>query len=331
MAVCMAAGSSLQHTDETTQRATKGTAQMVTPTPTPTAPGGTWNLGDRVVARVGYGAMQLAGPGVMGPPADRDAAIEVLRAAVELGVTHIDTSGAYGPRTTNQIIREALHPYDPSLVIATKVGAVRDRDGGWPPARDAESIRRAVHQDLEDLGVERLDVVNLRLGDATGPQPGSVTAALEVLAELQRDGLIAQLGVSNATAEQVAEAQDVAPIVCVQNLYNLALRHDDELIDRLAPAGIAYVPFFPLGGFTPLQAQGLSSVAARMDTTRSAVALAWLLQRSPNILLIPGTSSPAHLRDNVAAAELVLSADDLAELDAIGRPPATGDRAQAST
>lgn len=280
--------------------------------------GGSWMLGDREVARIGYGAMQLAGPGVMGPPDDRDAAIDVLRTAVELGVTHIDTSGAYGPRITNQLIREALHPYDPSLVIATKVGAVRDRDGGWPPARDPESIRRAVHQDLQDLGVEQLDLVNLRLGDATGPQPESVAAALETLVALQRDGLIAHLGVSNATADQVAEARTIAPIVCVQNLYNLALRHDDDLVDRLAGDGIAYVPFFPLGGFTPLQADALSSVAARLDTTPSSVALAWLLQRSPNLLPIPGTSSLAHLRDNVGAAELTLSAEDLAELEVIG-------------
>lgn len=294
---------------------------MNTPTSTPaTAPGGTWNLGDLSVPRIGYGAMQLAGPGVMGPPADRDAAIEVLRSAVELGVTHIDTSGAYGPRVTNQLIREALHPYDPALVIATKVGAVRDEDGGWPPARDAESIRRAVHQDLEDLGVDRLDLVNLRLGDATGPQPESVAESFGALVELQREGLIAHLGVSNATVEQVAEARSIAPIVCVQNLYNLALRHDDGLVDELARAGIAYVPFFPLGGFTPLQADALTAVAGRLGVAPTSVALAWLLQRSPNILLIPGTSSIAHLRDNVAVAELVLSSRDVEELDAIGGP-----------
>ena len=284
-----------------------------------TTPGGTWTLGDRVVARIGYGAMQLAGPGVMGPPADRDVAIAVLRAAVDLGVTHIDTSGAYGPRITNQLIREALHPYDPALVIATKVGARRDRDGSWPPARDPESIRRAVHQDLADLGVERLDVVNLRLGDATGPQPESVAAAFEALSELQQDGLIAHLGVSNATAEQVAEAQAIAPIVCVQNLYNLAVLDDDELIERLLDDGVAYVPYFPLGGFTPLQADALSAVAARLDTSPAAVALAWLLHRSPNILPIPGTSSLRHLRQNVAAAGLTLSDEDVAELDAIGQ------------
>lgn len=292
---------------------------MHTPSTT-TAPGGTWNLGDRLVARLGYGAMQLAGPGVMGPPADRDGAIAVLRDAIELGVTHIDTSGAYGPRITNQLIRDALHPYDSSLVIATKVGAVRDSDGGWPPARDPESIRRAVRQDLEDLGVERLDLVNLRLGDATGPQPESVAAAFETLVELQQDGLIAHIGLSNATAAQVAEAQSIAPIVCVQNLYNLAFRHDDDLIDRLAGTDVAYVPFFPLGGFTPLQAESLSAVAARLDATPTAVALAWLLQRCPNILPIPGTSSLAHLRDNIAAAGLTLSTDDVTELDAISQP-----------
>jgi aryl-alcohol dehydrogenase-like predicted oxidoreductase len=290
-----------------------------TTTTTAALPGGPWTLGDRVVARVGYGAMQLAGPGVMGPPADHDAAIAVLRTAVELGATHIDTSGAYGPRVTNRLIREALHPYDPSLVIATKVGARRDRDGGWPPARDPESIRRAVRQDLEDLGVERLDVVSLRLGDATGPQPGSLAEAFAALVELQREGLIAHLGVSNATAEQVAEAQSIAPIVCVQNLYNLASRQDDGLVDRLAHQDIAYVPFFPLGGFTPLQSEALSSVAARLGATPTSVALAWLLQRSPNILPIPGTTSVAHLRDNMAAAELAMSPDDVAELDAIGQ------------
>ena len=290
-------------------------------TPSTTLPGGPWTLGDRVVARVGYGAMQLAGPGVMGPPADRDAAISVLRAAVESGITHVDTSGAYGPRITNQLIRDALHPYDPSLVIATKVGATRDRDGGWPPARDPESIRRAVEQDLDDLGVERLDVVNLRLGDATGPQPESVAPAFETLAELRERGLIAHLGVSNATAEQVAEAQSIAPIVCVQNLYNLALRHDDELVDRLARVDVAYVPFFPLGGFSPLQADALAAVAARLDTTPTSVALAWLLQRSPNILLIPGTSSLAHLHENVAAAQPRLSPEDDTELDTIAGSP----------
>lgn len=283
-------------------------------------PGGTWTLGDLTVTRFGYGAMRLAGPWVMGPPADRDGALAVLREAVDLGITHIDTADAYGPRVTNQLIREALHPYPEPLHIATKVGAIRDEQGGWPPARDPASLRRAVHDNLETLGLEVLDLVNLRLGDAVGPQPGSVAEALETLAELQRQGLIRHLGLSNATAEQVAEAKAIAPIVCVQNMYNLAHREDDDLIDALAEEGIAYVPFFPLGGFSPLQSSALSAVAARLGAAPMPVALAWLLRRSPNILLIPGTSSVAHLRENVAGAGLALSADDLAELDEIGRP-----------
>lgn len=281
-------------------------------------PGGTWTLGDLTVTRFGYGAMQLAGPWVMGPPADHDGALAVLREAVELGITHIDTAEAYGPRFTNQLIREALHPYAESLHIATKVGAVRDAQGGWPPARDPASLRRAVHDNLDTLGLEALDLVNLRLGNAEGPQPGSVAEAFGTLVALQQQGLIRHLGVSNATAEQVAEAKSIAPIVCVQNMYNLAHRHDDELIDALAEEGIAYVPFFPLGGFSPLQSAVLSAVAARLETTPMSVALAWLLQRSPNILLIPGTSSVAHLRENVAGAGLTLPAADLAELDKIG-------------
>jgi pyridoxine 4-dehydrogenase len=280
---------------------------------------GVWALGDLTVTRFGYGAMQLAGPGVMGPPADRDGALAVLREAVGLGVTHIDTSGAYGPRITNQLIRQALHPYPEPLHIVTKVGATRDSQGGWPPARDPESLRRSVYENLKDLGLEVLDVVNLRLGDAQGPQPGSLAEAFETLAELQQQGLIRHLGVSNATAEQVAEAQAIAPIVCVQNMYNLAYRHDDELIDELAGHGIAYVPFFPLGGFSPLQSQALSDVAARLEATPMSVALAWLVQRSPNILLIPGTSSAAHLRENAAGAGLSLSGKELAELDQIGQ------------
>jgi aryl-alcohol dehydrogenase-like predicted oxidoreductase len=282
-------------------------------------PGGTWALGDLTVTRCGYGAMQLAGPGVMGPPADRDGALAVLREAVSLGISHIDTSGAYGPRVTNQLIRAALHPYPESLHIVTKVGATRDSHGGWPPAREPADLRRSVSENLEDLGLDVLDLVNLRLGNAQGPQPGSLAEPLETLAELQQQGLIRHLGVSNATAEQVAEALAIAPIACVQNLYNLAYRHDDELIDELAEEGIAYVPFFPLGGFSPLQSSALSAVAARLDATPMSVALAWLLQRSPNILLIPGTSSAAHLRQNVAGAALSLSDDDLAELDKIGR------------
>ncbi|WP_182906231.1 aldo/keto reductase family oxidoreductase [Microbispora sp. H13382] len=282
-------------------------------------PGGTWTLGDLTVTRFGYGAMQLAGPGVMGPPADRDGALAVLCEAVDLGITHIDTADAYGPRVTNQLIREALHPYSDSLHIVTKVGAIRDEQGGWPPARRPEDLRRAVHENLEALGLQTLDVVNLRLGDAQGPRPGSLAEAFETLVDLQRQGLIRHLGVSNATAEQVAEARSIAPIVCVQNMYNLAHRQDDELIDELAEQGIAYVPFFPLGGFSPLQSSALSAVAARLDATPMSVALAWLLRRSPNILLIPGTSSVAHLRENVTGAGLSLSDEDLAELDKIGR------------
>jgi pyridoxine 4-dehydrogenase len=281
-------------------------------------PGGTWPLGDLTVTRFGYGAMQLAGPWVMGPPADHDGALAVLRAAVDLGITHIDTADAYGPRFTNRLIREALHPYDRNLHIVTKVGATRDEQGGWPPARDPRSLRRAVHDNLEVLGLETLDLVNLRLGDADGPRPEPVAESFGTLAELQREGLIRHLGVSNETAGQVAEARAIAPIVCVQNRYNLAHRHDDDLIDELAAEQIAYVPFFPLGGFSPLQSSALSSVAARLETTPMSVALAWLLQRSPNILLIPGTSSVAHLRENVAGAGLTLSGDDLAELDKIG-------------
>jgi aryl-alcohol dehydrogenase-like predicted oxidoreductase len=280
--------------------------------------GGTWTLGDLTVTRFGYGAMQLAGPGVMGPPADRDSALAVLREAAGLGITHIDTSNAYGPRVTNQLIREALQPFPESLHIVTKVGSTRDQQGGWPPAREPEDLRRSVNENLENLGLEVLDVVNLRLGNAQGPQPGSLAEPFETLVELQRQGLIRHLGVSNATAEQVAEAQAIAPIVCVQNGYNLAYRQDDKLIDELAEQGIAYVPFFPLGGFSPLQSAALSTVGAQLDATPMSVALAWLLQRSPNILLIPGTSSVAHLRENVAGAGLSLSDENLAELGKIG-------------
>jgi aryl-alcohol dehydrogenase-like predicted oxidoreductase len=281
-------------------------------------PGGTWTLGDLTVTRFGYGAMQLAGPGVMGPPADHDGALAVLREAVELGITHIDTSDAYGPRVTNQLIREALHPYPEALHIVTKVGATRDEQGGWPPARRPEELRRSVQENLENLGLEVLDLVNLRIGDAQGTRPGSLAEPFQTLVELQQQGLIRHLGVSNATTEQIAEAQAIAPIVCVQNMYNLAYRQDDELIDTLAGQGIAYVPFFPLGGFSPLQSSALSAVASRLAATPMSVALAWLLQRSPNILLIPGTSSTAHLRENIAGASLTLSDEDLAELDKIG-------------
>ncbi|MFF2377122.1 oxidoreductase [Streptomyces xiamenensis] len=287
-------------------------------TPSTSLPGGTWDLGELTVTRFGYGAMQLAGPGVMGPPADPAGALAVLREAVALGISHIDTAGAYGPRVTNRLIREALHPYPAPLRIVTKVGAVRDERGGWIPARRPAELRDAVRENLDDLGLDALDVVNLRLGDAQGPLQESLAEPFEALLELQRQGLIRHLGVSNATAEQVAEARAIAPIVCVQNMYNLAHRQDDALIDELAGAGIAYVPFFPLGGFTPLQATALSAVADRLAATRMSVALAWLLRRSPNILLIPGTSSVAHLRENVAGAGLTLSEKDLAELDSIG-------------
>ncbi|GAA3299294.1 oxidoreductase [Dactylosporangium vinaceum] len=282
-------------------------------------PGGTWTLGDLTVTRFGYGAMQLAGPYVMGPPHDPDGARALLREVVELGITHIDTADAYGPHVTNRLIREALHPYPAGLHIVTKVGAGRDAQGGWPPARDPASLRRAVHDNLDLLKLDRLDLVNLRLGNAQGPQDGSLAEAFETLAELQREGLIRHLGVSNATAAQVAEARSIAPIVCVQNMYNLAYRHDDELIDALAADGIAYVPFFPLGGFSPLQSTALSSVADRLGAKPMGVALAWLLQRSPNILLIPGTAASEHLHENIDGAATQLSPDDLTELDRIGR------------
>jgi pyridoxine 4-dehydrogenase len=285
---------------------------------TTTLPGGTFTLAnDLTVTRMGYGAMQLAGPHVFGPPADRDAAVAVLRAAVELGITHIDTSDYYGPYVTNQIIKDALHPYPDALHIVTKVGALRDARGGWPQALAPEQLRQAVYANLDHLGLDALDVVNLRLGSFDGPTPGSLAEPFTVLAQLRQAGLIKHLGLSTVTAAQIAEAESIAPIVCVQNLYNLAHRADDDLIDGLAARGIAYVPYFPLGGFSPLQSGELSSVAARLDATPMAVALAWLLQRSPNILLIPGTSSDAHLRDNVAGAALTLAEAELAELNSI--------------
>ena len=279
--------------------------------------GGHWTLGDKVVARVGYGAMQLTGPWVMGPPADREGALAVLREAVELGISHIDTSDAYGPRVVNQLIREALYPDPQSLLIATKVGANRDSEGGWPTARRPEDLRRQVHENLESLGVDTLDLVNLRMGDANGVRPGSLAEAFRALVELQQEGLIRHLGLSNVTAAQVEEARRIGEVVCVQNMYNLAQREDDELVDRLAKDDIAFVPFFPLGGFSPLQSQALTAVADRLDTSPMSVALAWLLQRSPNILLIPGTSSVEHLRQNIASAQLTLSDQDLADLDSI--------------
>ena len=269
------------------------------------------------VHRMGYGAMQLAGPHVFGPPADRDAAVAVLREAVDLGITHIDTSDFYGPYVTNEIIKEALHPYPDSLHIVTKVGARRDAEGGWPQALAPEELRQAVHDNLDHLGLEALDVVNLRVGGFDSPTPGSIAEPFTVLAQLQQEGLIKHLGLSTVNAEQIAEAQSIAPVVCIQNFYNVAHRVDDDLIDSLAAQGIAYVPYFPLGGFTPLQSDELKSVAARLEATPMAVALAWLLQRSPNILLIPGTSSVAHLRENVAGAALTLPEDELAELNAI--------------
>lgn len=283
-----------------------------------TRPGGTFTMGgDLTVTRMGYGAMQLAGPGVFGPPADRDAAVAVLREAVELGITHIDTSGYYGPRVTNQIIREALYPYPEDLRIVTKVGAARDANGGWPEAQAPGQLRAQVGENLRDLGLDAMDVVNLRNPGQRGPQPGSIAGPFTALAELRQEGLIRHLGLSNVTAGQVAEAQSIAPVACVQNHYNLASRGDDDLIGSLAAQGIAYVPFFPLGGFHPLQSGTLDAVAERLGAARMTVALAWLLHRSPNILLIPGTSSVAHLRENVAAADLALPADALAELDAI--------------
>ncbi|MBK1623234.1 aldo/keto reductase family oxidoreductase [Afifella marina] len=279
---------------------------------------GTFKLGSHTVKRLGYGAMQLAGPGVFGPPKDRDAAVAVLRRAVEAGVDHIDTSDFYGPHVTNEIIREALHPYPDDLVIVTKIGARRDDKGNWLPAFAPEELRQAVHDNLKNLGLERLEVVNLRLMFAEGPAEGSVEPALTVLAKMQEEGLVHHIGLSNATPTQVAEARKIAEIVCVQNLYNLAHRTDDELIDELAKEGIPYVPFFPLGGFTPLQSSSLNAVAERLGATPMQVALAWLLQRSPNILLIPGTSSLQHLEENLAAAELGLPQGVLQELEDIG-------------
>ncbi len=285
---------------------------------TKTLPGGTFTIGgDLTVTRMGYGAMQLAGPHVFGPPADRDAAVAVLREAVALGITHIDTSDYYGPYVTNEIIREALHPYPDGLHIVTKVGALRDAEGGWPQALAPEQLRQAVYDNLDRLGLDAMDVVNLRVGGFDRPVHGSIAGPFTVLAQLQQEGLIRHLGISTVSAEQIAEAQSIAPVVCVQNFYNLAHRDDDGLIDSLAAQGIAYVPYFPLGGFTPLQSGELDAVATRLGATPIAVALAWLLQRSPNILLIPGTSSVAHLRENVAGAALTLSGDDLAELDRI--------------
>jgi aryl-alcohol dehydrogenase-like predicted oxidoreductase len=275
-------------------------------------------LGDRSVKRLGYGAMQLAGPGVFGPPRDRNAAVAVLREAVASGVDHIDTSDFYGPHVTNQLIREALHPYPKDLVIVTKLGAKRGADGSWNPAFSREELTQAVHDNLRNLGLDVLDVVNLRaMFSVHGPAEGSIEAPLTVLADVQRQGLVRHIGLSNVTPAQIAQGRGTCEVVCVQNHYNLAHRADDALIEDLARDGIAYVPFFPLGGFTPLQSSTLSDVAARLGATPMQVALAWLLHRAPNILLIPGTSSIAHLRENLAAAELDLPDDAITQLNGI--------------
>ncbi|WP_175764029.1 aldo/keto reductase family oxidoreductase [Burkholderia ambifaria] len=285
----------------------------------PVVQSGTFSVAGRRVHRLGYGAMQLAGPGVFGPPKDRDAALAVLRAAVEAGVDHIDTSDFYGPHVTNQLIRDALHPYRDDLLIVTKIGATRGDDGSWLPAFSADALTAAVHDNLRNLGLDVLDVVNLRIMfDVHGPAEGSIEAPLSALAELQRQGLVRHIGLSNVTAAQIAEGRRICDIACVQNHYNLAHRDDDELIDALARDGIAYVPYFPLGGFNPLQSSTLDAVAARLGTTRMQTALAWLLRRAPNILLIPGTSSVAHLRENLAAGALVLPDDAVRELDGVG-------------
>ncbi|MGY1619375.1 aldo/keto reductase family oxidoreductase [Geodermatophilus sp. SYSU D00691] len=279
---------------------------------------GQFPLGDRKVHRMGYGAMQLAGPHVMGPPDDRDGAIAVLRRAVELGVDHIDTSDYYGPHVTNEIIREALHPYPDDLTIVTKVGARRTPDGAWPESLSPDELRTAVHDNLDHLGVDALDVVNLRMPGFSAPVQRSLAEPFETLAELQQQGLVKHLGVSNVTPQMLAEAQAIAPVVCAQNHYNLVHRADDPLVDALAREGIAFVPYFPLGGFSPLQSAALETVARRLEATPMQVALAWLLARSPNILLIPGTRSVAHLEENLQAAARVLGPVELQELDRIG-------------
>jgi aryl-alcohol dehydrogenase-like predicted oxidoreductase len=282
-------------------------------------PGGSLNPAeDLALSRVGFGAMQLAGPGVWGPPRDRAQAIAVLREAIELGITHIDTSDYYGPRTVNELIREALHPYPDDLHIVTKVGARRAPDRSWPAALSRDELTSAVHDNLDHLGLDALDVVNLRVGGTFGATSGSIAEPFTVLAELRQQGLIRHLGVSGVSAEQLTEAQSIAPVVCVQNFYNLAHRDDDELVRRCAREGIGYASFFPLGGFRPVQSDVLDSVAARLQASPFQLALAWLLQRSPTTLLIPGTSSVAHLRENVAGAGIELPADAIKELDTIG-------------
>src|SRR3954467_1735317 len=276
---------------------------------------GSFPLGDGTVHRMGYGAMQLAGPHVMGPPAHRDGAIAVLRRAVELAVNHIDTSDYHGPHRTNDIIREALHPYPPDLIIVTKIGARRTPDGAWPEALSPDEIRQALHDNLDHLGVDVIEVGTRRMRGFSEPVQRSLAEPFETLAELQQEGLIKHLGVSNVTPQMLAEAQSIARVVCVQNHYNLVHRADDPLVDAMAREGIAYVPFFPLGGFTPLQSAALETVARRLETTPMEVALAWLLARSPNILLIPGTSSIAHLEENLESAARVLGPVELEELD----------------
>jgi len=284
---------------------------------------GTYQLGDRRVRRLGYGAMQLAGPGVFGPPRDPDAARAVLREAIALGVNHIDTSDFYGPHVTNTLIREALHPYPDDLVIVTKIGARRDASGGWVPATSPEDLREAVHDNLRNLGLDALEIVNFRsMLDVHGPAEGTLEAQVTALAELRQRGLVRHVGISNVTLSQVEEARRIVPIACVQNMYNLVHRDDDALIDTLARDGIPYVPFFPLGGFTPLQSGALSAIAVELGATPMQLAIAWLLRRAPNILLIPGTSSTAHLRENLAAANLVLTDAVMSRLDTNGRPKA---------
>jgi pyridoxine 4-dehydrogenase len=286
---------------------------------TTSLPGGTFRLADDLeLTRVGYGAMQLAGPHVFGPPADRDEALRVLRTVVELGITHIDTAEFYGPHVTNELIREALSPYGDGVHIVTKVGSVRDAKGNWVPTRQPDDLVAQVHENLRTLGLEQLEVVNIRMGGFDAPEPGSIAPQVEALARLQEEGLVRHIGLSTVSAEQLAEAQSYAPIVCVQNMYNVARREDDALVDLTASQGIAYVPYFPLGGFSPIQSGALDRVAERLEVSRLTVALSWLLQRSPNMLLIPGTSSVDHLRDNVASAGFVLPDDAVAELDAIG-------------
>jgi aryl-alcohol dehydrogenase-like predicted oxidoreductase len=279
---------------------------------------GTWRLGDRDVSRMGYGAMQLAGPHVFGPPRDHEAALAVLRAAIGSGITHLDTSDYYGPHVVNQLIREALRPYPANLTIVTKLGAVRGDDASWIPALSPAALEAGLHDNLKNLGVEAMDVVNLRVGGLSGPEEGSIAESFTALARLRAQGLIRHLGLSNVSLAQLEEAQAIAPVVCVQNHYNIVHRADDAMIDALAAEGIAYVPFFPLGGFSPLQSERLNAVAATLGATPMQVALAWLLQRSPNILLIPGTSSLGHLKENLEAANLRLSVETVAELNAIG-------------